>query len=91
MQSQRVNMGIISLLSLVIGIISFAIYMTGDKLVDDNVTMVSSVLFLILALIFSLFSRKNVFGKTSLYISIILLGFFALFIIGMSFFWPTTP
>ncbi|WP_373893212.1 hypothetical protein [Virgibacillus sp. CBA3643] len=90
MSNKKRNIGVISFISLIIGITSIAIYLTGDTLIDDNVTMLSSFIFLIIALIFSLLSRRNIFGRISLYVSAILLGIFVLFFVGISLFW-TTP
>ncbi|MDM5207656.1 hypothetical protein [Cytobacillus kochii] len=84
MPNEQRNMGIISFISLIVGVISITAFLVGITLVNDNVTMITGLIFLVITLILSLFSKKNLFGKISLYVSATLLIVFVIFFVGRS-------
>ncbi|MFD1335798.1 hypothetical protein ACFQ4N_09585 [Oceanobacillus iheyensis] len=90
MPNKQKYIGIFSFVCLIIGMTSIVVYLTGGKLINDNVTMLSSLTSIVIALILSWFSKNNVIGRISLYVSAILLGVFVFFFVGMSLFWNET-
>ncbi|GAA0493877.1 hypothetical protein GCM10008986_20460 [Salinibacillus aidingensis] len=82
------SIGLVSFISLIIGIISSVIYiLTGNSFINDSLTMLFSFVFLILSFVLSLFSKKDKFGRISLYIFPVLLVIYLLFFGVMSVFW----
>lgn len=87
--SKQRSLGFVSFITLIIGTAFITIYLTGDTLIDDNVTMIASLIFLAITLILSALGKGNVLGKISLYVSALLLGVFVVFFVGMSLLWNT--
>lgn len=88
MSNNQRNIGLVSFISLIIGLISIIIYiLTGNSFINDSITMLFGFIFLILSLVLSLFSKKDKFGRASLYIVSVLLVVYLLFFVVMSLFW----
>ncbi|ATP40040.1 hypothetical protein CSE16_08255 [Solibacillus sp. R5-41] len=89
MQSKQ-SMGMLSFISLIVGLISLCVYIfTGDSFIDDNITMLLGFTFLVLSFVLSLFSKKDKLGRISLYVFLILAVIYLLFFGVMSLFWNT--
>ncbi|MBK3496357.1 hypothetical protein JFL43_16115 [Viridibacillus sp. YIM B01967] len=88
MSNKQRNIGLVSFVSLIIGLISIVIYiLTGNSFINDGITMLFGFIFLILSFVLSLFSKKDKFGRISLYIVPVLLVIYLLFFVVMSLFW----
>lgn len=89
MQSKQ-TMGLLSFVSLIVGLISLGVYIfTGDSFMDDSITMLLGFTFLVLSFVLSLFSKKDKLGRISLYVFPILAVIYLLFFGVMSLFWNT--
>ncbi|VDG97993.1 Uncharacterised protein [Lysinibacillus sphaericus] len=91
MPNKQRNIGLISFISMIIGLIFTAIYiLTGNSIIDDNITMLFGFIFLILAFVLSLFSKKDKFGKIVLYTLLVLVVIYLLLFGVMFLFWNQT-
>ncbi len=89
LQSKQ-SMGLLSFISLIVGLIFLGVYITtGNSFIDDNITMLLGFTFLILSFVLSLFSKKDKLGRVSLYVFPILVVIYLLFFGVMSLFWNT--
>ncbi|MEK4699386.1 hypothetical protein MKX47_07280 [Solibacillus sp. FSL R7-0668] len=87
MQRKR-SVGMLSFISLIIGLIFLGVYIfTGNSLINDNITMLLGFILLALSFVLSLFSKKDKFGRISLYGFPILVVIYLLFFGVMSLFW----
>ncbi|MFD2761576.1 hypothetical protein [Lentibacillus juripiscarius] len=88
MTNKQENIGLVSFISLIIGLISIVVYIfTGNSFINDSITMLFSFIFLMLSFVLSLFSKKDKFGRISLFVFPVLLVIYLLFFGVMSLFW----
>jgi hypothetical protein len=62
---------------------------TGNRIVDDNLLMSTTLLVLILTFITSLFAKKDFFQKFSCIMSVLLFIIFLVYFVITSIFWNT--
>ncbi|AJI25975.1 hypothetical protein I6G76_00775 (plasmid) [Bacillus cereus] len=81
-------MGLFAFIVFLIGVITFVLYIfTGNTIISDTILMITMGVTLVLSLILSVISRKNRWGKFSLYGSGSVIGLIILFYIAMSIIW----
>ncbi|AAY60443.1 hypothetical protein [Bacillus cereus] len=88
MNNQEDSMGLFAFIVFLIGVITFVLYIfTGNTIISDTILMITMGVTLVLSLILSVISRKNRWGKFSLYGSGSVIGLIILFYIAMSIIW----
>lgn len=75
---------------LLVAIVLLGLYLfTGNRIIDDNFLMSTTLLVLILTFITSLFSKKDFFQKVSCIISVLLFIIFLVYFAVSLIFWNT--
>ncbi|WP_154214828.1 hypothetical protein [Bacillus cereus] len=88
MNNQEDSMGLFAFIVFLIGVITFVLYIfTGNTIISDTILMSTIGVTLVLSLILSVISRKNRWGKFSLYGLGSVIGLIILFYIAMSIIW----
>ncbi|MFD1927067.1 hypothetical protein ACFSFY_03205 [Sporosarcina siberiensis] len=83
MQSKR-SLGMLSFISLIVGLVFLSVFIfTGNFFI----TMTLGYILLTLSFVLSLFSRKDKFGRVSLYAFPIIASIYLIFFLVMYLFW----